>query len=124
MNSTDRESDVVEVGVGPTLYGGVPHRLVGNATGGWVETWNGNAWVKPASGPGLVLDWFSGRPMTKAELVRFGILPPTLDTLKRTRQGPHGERGGDASGTPGAEARPLRERTPSTTHTASTSRRS
>jgi hypothetical protein len=59
--------------LGARLSDGVPLRFVTSAAGtGWVETWDGSAWVKGGS----LYAHFAGRPMTDAELVRFGIVAP------------------------------------------------
>jgi hypothetical protein len=61
----------------PVLFKDTVLRLVKDSSGGWVETWNGFDWVKPASGPGPATHWVSGRRMTDAELAQRGIRPPS-----------------------------------------------
>lgn len=61
----------------PVLFKDTVLRLVKDSSGGWVETWDGFDWVKPASGPGPATHWVSGRRMTDAELVQRGIRPPS-----------------------------------------------
>lgn len=61
----------------PVLFKGTVLRLVADGSGGWIETWDGSTWVKP-SGPGPATQWVSGRRMTDAELMRWGICVPSV----------------------------------------------
>jgi hypothetical protein len=60
----------------PVLFEGAVLRLVKDTFGGWVETWDGSRWVKPAAfGPAS--KWALGRHMSKEELRQRGLRNPS-----------------------------------------------
>jgi hypothetical protein len=59
----------------PVLFEGAVLRLVKDTFGGWVDTWDGSRWVKPAAfGPAS--KWALGRQMSNEELRQRGLCNP------------------------------------------------
>jgi hypothetical protein len=69
-----RSADGLEVLSGPVkvpIEGDIL-RLVTDGVSGWVETWNGSAWVEGGSAVSMM----GARSLTDEELVRLGIVKP------------------------------------------------